>query len=456
MEKLGKILVVDDNADILFTLNNQLTTSSEWVKVAYTPERALDLCKKYKPDVVLMDMNFTRDAVSGEEGFVLLKKLLKIDPELPVIMMTAYSDTPKVVRAIKAGAVDFLPKPWERKQLFSMLSGAMRLRRKRDDISDQKSPAPRPSPTNVEIIGESEAMRNVLSLAKEVARTDANILILGENGTGKDVLARYIFRNSLRQDKPFVCIDLGALPEPLFESELFGYERGAFTGAQNAKAGRLEAANGGTLFLDEIGNLKTEMQAKLLTCIEKRQCSRLGSTNTMPIDVRFICATNVDIRQAVNEGCFRQDLMYRINTIELSMPPLRERITDIPLLAKHFTAMYARKYSKSVNGLSAELIKRLKEYSWPGNVRELQHMIERAVILSKSSTLGINDIPGDSFNHTNNSANSNPLDTLDLETVERISIERALTRCEGNVSRAAKLLGITRFMLYRKMEKYDL
>lgn len=453
MEKFGKILVVDDNADVLFTINNQLAPRCEWVRVAYTPERALMLCKKYKPDVVLMDMNFTRDAVSGEEGFQLLRDMLKIDKDLAIIMMTAYSDTPKVVRAIKAGATDFLPKPWERSQLMTMLSSAMRLKGLGCEESTARAQSTGTSHAGTEIIGESESMQQLLTLAREVAKTDANILILGENGTGKDVLARYIYRHSLRNGKPFVGIDLGAVPETLFEGELFGYERGAFTGALSAKAGRMESANGGTLFLDEIGNLRTEIQAKLLTCIEKRQCSRLGSNKVVPIDVRLICATNIDIHRAVAEGTFRQDLLYRINTIELRVPPLRERITDIPLLAKHFTNIYARKYSKNITGLSAELLKRLKEYSWPGNVRELQHLIERGVILCKKSVIGINDLPADSFNRP---PSANPEDTLDLETVERISIERALARCEGNVSRASKLLGITRFMLYRKMEKYGL
>ncbi|MBQ1199536.1 MAG: sigma-54-dependent Fis family transcriptional regulator [Bacteroidaceae bacterium] len=453
MEKFGKILVVDDNADVLFTINNQLAPRCEWVRVAYTPERALMLCKKYSPDVVLMDMNFTRDAVSGEEGFQLLRDMLKIDKTLAIIMMTAYSDTPKVVRAIKAGATDFLPKPWERSQLMAMLSSAMRLKGLGCGESPSRAQSSGTSHTAPEIIGESESMQQLLSLAREVAKTDANILILGENGTGKDVLAQYIYRHSLRNGKPFVGIDLGAVPETLFEGELFGYERGAFTGALSAKAGRMESANGGTLFLDEIGNLRTEIQAKLLTCIEKRQCSRLGSTKVVPIDVRLICATNIDIHRAVAEGAFRQDLLYRINTIELRVPPVRERITDIPLLAKHFTNIYARKYSKNITGLSAELLKRLKEYSWPGNVRELQHLIERGIILCKKSVIGTNDLPADSFNRL---PSANPEDTLDLETVERISIERALARCEGNVSRASKLLGITRFMLYRKMEKYGI
>ena len=453
MEKFGKILVVDDNADVLFTINNQLAPRCEWVRVAYTPERALMLCKKYKPDLVLMDMNFTRDAVSGEEGFQLLRDMLKIDKDLAVIMMTAYSDTPKVVRAIKAGATDFLPKPWERSQLMTMLSSAMRMKGLGCEESTARAQSTGTSHADTEIIGKSESMQQLLTLARQVAHTDANILILGENGTGKDVLARYIYSHSNRNTNPFVSIDLGSLPDALFEGELFGYEKGAFTGATTQKAGRLETANDGTLFLDEIGNLKTEMQAKLLTCIEKREFTRLGSNKSTPINVRFICATNMDIHKAVDEGLFRQDLLYRINTIELHIPPLRERITDIPMLANHFASLYANKYSKVIHGFSAELLKRMREYPWPGNVRELQHMVERAVILAKKPTLGVDDFPLDS-RYNKKAADS--VETLDLDTIEKHTIELALSKCDGNVSRAARLLGITRFVLYRKMERLGL
>ena len=450
MAKFGRILVVDDNRDILFTLNKQLALYSEVIKVALTPEKAVELCQKFKPDIVLMDMNFSRDAVSGEEGFALLKKLLRIDDKLAIIMMTAYSDTPKVVRAIKAGATDFLPKPWESHQLMAMVSSAMRIRRSQTEPLPPKEGKADPSP---DIIGESTAMQELLALARQVAHTDANILILGENGTGKDVLARYIYSHSNRNTNPFVSIDLGSLPDALFEGELFGYEKGAFTGATTQKAGRLETANDGTLFLDEIGNLKTEMQAKLLTCIEKREFTRLGSNKSTPINVRFICATNMDIHKAVDEGLFRQDLLYRINTIELHIPPLRERITDIPLLANHFASLYANKYSKVIHGFSAELLKRMREYPWPGNVRELQHMVERAVILAKKPTLGVDDFPLDS---RYNKKAADTVETLDLDTIEKHTIERALSKCDGNVSRAARLLGITRFVLYRKMERLGL
>lgn len=455
MKKIGKVLVVDDNQDVLIALNSQLSSHCSQVKVAMTPERAIDLCRKIQPDVVLMDMNFSRDAVSGEEGFVLLKELLRIDSTLPVVMMTAYSDEAKAVRAIKAGAVDFLPKPWKGEQLLGMLVSATRLRNAQNEVSQLKTlvkalggaetvPIP-------EIVGESEVMRELLEQAELVGQTDANVLILGENGTGKDVLARYLYHVSSRRGRPFVNIDLGSLPESLFEGEMFGHERGAFTGAVEAKAGRLEAAAGGTLFLDEIGNLKPAMQAKLLTCIEKRQFSRLGSTRVNAIDVRFICATNTDLYRAVEEGKFRRDLLYRINTIELTVPPLRERTSDIPLLARHFALKFAQKYNKELNGFSAECVKHLKEYGWPGNVRELQNAVERAVILARKPMLRSVDFPlGTSCGQ------SDTTEVLDLETVERLTIERALARCDGNVTRAAKLLGVSRFSLYRKMDKMDL
>lgn len=446
---------MDDNQDVLIALNSQLSSHCSQVKVAMTPERAIDLCRKIQPDVVLMDMNFSRDAVSGEEGFVLLKELLRIDNTLPVVMMTAYSDEAKAVRAIKSGAVDFLPKPWKAEQLLGMLVSATRLRRAESQVSQLKTQVKAlvgadavPMP---EIVGESESMRQMLELAEQVGQTDANVLILGENGTGKDVLARYLYHASSRRGRPFVSIDLGSLPESLFEGELFGHERGAFTGAVEAKAGRLEAAAGGTLFLDEIGNLKPEMQAKLLTCIEKRQFSRLGSTRVNSIDVRFVCATNTDIHRAVEEGRFRQDLLYRINTIELCIPPLRERISDIPLLARHFAMKFARKYGKDVDGLSAECVKHLKEYGWPGNVRELQHAVERAVILARNPVLKSGDFPLGTHQRQKDIN-----EVLDLETVERQTIIRAMERSGNNVSRAANLLGVSRFVLYRKLEKLGL
>ena len=345
MEKLGKILIVDDNEDVLFALNLLLESYAEKIKVITGPERLEYFMTTFQPDIVLLDMNFSRDVVSGQEGFDCLKQILRIDPQAVVIFMTAYSDTDKAVRAIKAGATDFIPKPWEKEKLLATLSSGMKLRRSQREVNLLKEQVEALSDGNADerIIGESDAMRTVFDTVEKLRDTDANILILGENGTGKDVIARLLCRHSPRSGKPFVTIDLGSIPEQLFESELFGYEKGAFTDARKAKAGRMEVATGGTLFLDEIGNLSLPMQAKLLTAIEKRQISRLGSTQSTPIDVRLICATNADIRRMVEEERFRQDLLYRINTIELHIPPLRERGNDILLLADHFLQRYARK-----------------------------------------------------------------------------------------------------------------
>ena len=356
MEKLGKILIVDDNEDVLFALNLLLEPYAEKIKVITGPERLEYFMTTFQPDIVLLDMNFSRDVVSGQEGFDCLKQILSIDPQAVVIFMTAYSDTDKAVRAIKAGATDFIPKPWEKEKLLATLSSGMKLRCSRREVNLLKEQVEALSDGNADehIIGESDAMRAVFDTVEKLRDTDANILILGENGTGKDVIARLLYRHSPRSGKPFVTIDLGSIPEQLFESELFGYEKGAFTDARKAKAGRMEVATGGTLFLDEIGNLSLPMQAKLLTAIEKRQISRLGSTQSTPVDVRLICATNADIRRMVEEERFRQDLLYRINTIELHIPPLRERGNDILLLADHFLQRYARKYRKGMRGLSRE------------------------------------------------------------------------------------------------------
>ena len=320
-------MIVDDNEDVLFALNLLLEPYAEKIKVSTGPERLEYFMTTFQPDIVLLDMNFSRDVVSGQEGFDCLKQILHIDPQAVVIFMTAYSDTDKAVRAIKAGATDFIPKPWEKEKLLATLSSGMKLRRSQREVNLLKEQVEALSDGNADerIIGESDAMRAIFDTVEKLRDTDA-----------KDIIARLLYRHSPRSGKPFVTIDLGSIPEQLFESELFGYEKGAFTDARKAKAGRMEVATGGTLFLDEIGNLSLPMQAKLLTAIEKRQISRLGSTQSTPIDVRLICATNADIRRMVEEGRFRQDLLYRINTIELHIPPLRERGNDILLLADHF------------------------------------------------------------------------------------------------------------------------
>ena len=455
VNKLGKILIVDDNEDVLFALNLLLEPYTEKIKVATTPDRIEYFMTTFHPDLILLDMNFSRDAISGQEGFESLKQILQIDPQAIVIFMTAYADTDKAVRAIKAGATDFIPKPWEKDKLLATLTSGMRLRQSQQEVSILKEQVEVLSGQNTsenDIIGESSVMQEVFTTINKLSNTDANILILGENGTGKDVIARLIHRCSPRYGKPFVTIDLGSIPEQLFESELFGFEKGAFTDAKKSKAGRMEVATNGTLFLDEIGNLSLPMQSKLLTAIEKRQISRLGSTQTVPIDVRLICATNADIRQMVEDGNFRQDLLYRINTIEIHIPPLRERGNDIILLADHFLDRYTRKYKKEIHGLTREAKNKLLKYAWPGNVRELQHTIERAVILGDGSMLK----PENFLFHTTSKQKKEEEVILNLEQLERQAIEKALRISNGNISRAAEYLGITRFALYRKLEKLGL
>lgn len=450
MQKEGKILIVDDNEDILFALNLLLKTHVEKVRVTTQPERILHFIESFHPDVILLDMNFHQDVSSGQEGFYWLDQIRKVDPNAVVIFITAYGDTEKAVQAIKAGATDFILKPWEGEKLLATIFSALQLRKSKDEISQLKKQVTileSNRPPIPDIIGESDAMLSLFDTVDKLKNTDANILILGENGTGKDLIANLLCHSSPRADNAFVHIDLGSIPETLFESELFGYEKGAFTDAKKEKQGRFEIASGGTLFLDEIGNLSPTMQSKLLMVIEKREIIRLGATKPLPIDVRLICATNADIHSMTEQGEFRQDLLYRINTIELHIPPLRERGNDILLLADFFKDKYCHKYKKEIRNIAASAQKKLKEYPWPGNVRELQHAMERAVILSSSYTLYADDFvltPATSGKRTG---------SLNLEELESNAIDQALKQADGNISRAAELLGISRFALYRKIEK---
>ena len=457
MKNFGTILIIDDNKDILFALNMLLKPMTECIKVATSPQKIEQFMHELKPDIIMLDMNFSKDAISGQEGFDTLEKILEIDKNAVVICMTAYADTDKAVNAIRHGATDFIAKPWDREKLLATLHSANELKRTKSEnarLKEQVQAISSPTPASTLIIGNSPVMQQVFSTIEKVSQTDANILILGENGTGKDLVARMIYETSPRAENPFIPIDLGAIPEQLFESELFGYEKGAFTGARKAETGRMEIANKGTLFLDEIGNLTLPMQAKLLTALEKRVINRLGSTQSIPIDIRLICATNADIFNMVNEERFRQDLLYRINTIEIHLPPLRERGEDILLLANHFMERYAKKYNKKIANINSEAGNRLMQYGWPGNVRELQHAIERAIILCDSGTLkpehfSLNTVQSTPKKHTQSQPKT-------LAEIEKQAISEALIRCSGNVSKAATELGITRFALYRKMEKYEL
>jgi len=450
MTKSGKILIIDDNEDILFALNTLLLPHMEGIKVSTDPTRIEHFMETFQPDIILLDMNFRKDMVSGSEGFYWLEKILDMDSKAVVILMTAYADTGKAVQAIKAGATDFISKPWEKEKLLATLFSALKLKESHNEVEELKvRMRSLNNPSFEEVIGESESMQRIYSMIDKLADTEANILLLGENGTGKDLIANAIYRNSPRSQQVFVHLDLGAIPESLFESELFGHEKGAFTDAKKEKAGRMEIASGGTLFLNEIGNLSPAMQAKLLTAIEKKQISRLGSTRNIPIDVRFISATNADIYREVENGNFRSDLLYRINTLEIHLPPLRERGGDIILLANHFLAKSVYKYKRPIEKLSKEAKEKLLSYNWPGNVRELQNVIERAVILSTEKTLQGGSIVLQSSEKKKRMENEN----LNLETLERETIERALHVSEGNMNKAAELLGITRYALYRKIKR---
>ena len=441
MEKKGKILIVDDNEDVLLSLNMLLKPYVEGIRVINTPERIIGMMDSFMPDVIMLDMNFHRDAISGEEGYEWLEKILAHNPKSVVLFITAYVDTEKAVRAIKAGAIDFIPKPWDRNKLLDTVKSAVELSRERNQDSS-------------DLIGECSAMKELKAQMMRVAATDANVLITGENGTGKDVVAHALHQLSDRARKPFVNIDLGCIPENLFESELFGYEKGAFTDAKNAKEGRIETADGGTLFLDEIGNLNLPMQQKLLTVIEKRETQRIGSNKVSHVDVRILAATNAHLREKVGEGTFRQDLFYRLNTIELHLPPLRDRGEDIVLLAEYFLKIYSGKYSVGDVRLGASAKQKLLKHTWPGNVRELQHCIERAIVLGDKTELAAEDIRlEDSVVASGTSSGSIKVDSLNLQTLEREAIKRAISLSNGNLTQAAELLGITRFALYRKIDK---
>ena len=452
----GKILIIDDEEDILFSLKLLLEPIFEKIKVTTDPEKIRYFMETFHPDIILLDMNFCNNAVNGQEGFEYLGQILSVDPKAVVVFMTAYADTEKAVRAIKAGATDFISKPWEKEKLLATLSSALKLSQSQKEIYrlQEQVSALKEGNELPELIGESPAMLQVKETIRRLADTNANILILGENGTGKDVVAHMVKHFSPRRHEALITIDLGSIPEQLFESELFGYEKGAFTDARTSKPGRMEMASGGTLFLDEIGNLSLPMQAKLLTALEKRYITRLGSVETRDIDIRLICATNANLTAQAQEGSFRQDLLYRINTIELHIPPLRERGEDIILLAMHFLKQYNRKYKKNITGLSREAKSKLMKYNWPGNVRELQHIMERAAILSHNQILRPEDLQFSSDQGI--TQKETEFEELNLEKLEKQAIEEAVRRSNGNLSFAAELLGITRFALYRKINKLNL
>jgi two-component system, NtrC family, response regulator HydG len=456
-DKIGKILIVDDDEDVLQAARLFLKKHVESIHTEKDPQKIPALLMNSSWDVILLDMNFTRDVTSGQEGLHWLTRILELDPSATVIMITAFGDVNLAVTAVKQGAVDFVLKPWQNEKLLATVSAAANLHRTRLEVVSLKSrqkqlSADMNQPFN-EFIGSSPAMQKVYYSILKVAKTDANVLILGENGTGKELVARSLHRHSRRSSEVFISVDMGAISESLFESELFGHVKGAFTDAASDRAGRFEIASGGSLFLDEIGNLSMQMQSKILRAIETRQVVRLGSNKAVPIDIRLICATNMDVIEMVKRNEFRQDLLYRINTVEIHLPPLRERGEDLQLLAEHFLNIYCKKYNKPLKGISPSTMDKLMKYNWPGNVRELQHCMERAVILCESKVLQPEDFY---FSISRADDEGIIFESYNLEVVEKIVIRRAIDRHKGNISQAANELGLTRASLYRRMEKHEL
>jgi len=448
--KNASILVIDDDQDVLTAVRLLLKTEVKNVVTEKNPQNLRWLLKDAY-DVVLLDMNFTSSINTGNEGLFWLKEIRKIKSDVSVIMITAYGDIDLAVRSLKEGATDFVIKPWHNEKLLGIIKDALRKKENKVvPVSHQNGE----SVIGKELIGESEVMEEIFLKIGKIAPTDANILILGENGTGKDLIAKAIHQQSMRADKPFIKVDVGALTESLFESELFGHKKGAFTDAREDRIGRFEMANGGTLFLDEIGNISLHQQAKLLSVLQNRQISRIGSNEIIPIDIRLICATNVSLAELGNENRFRKDLIYRINTVEIMMPPLRKRGNDIILLARHFARLYSNKYMKIIPDFDKKAMEKLLSYNYPGNVRELQYTIERAVIMADEEVLQPKDLIFSPLETP--SVSENEPAELKLSAIEKNTILKVIEKHNGNITKAAKELGLTRTALYRRLSKYDI
>jgi DNA-binding NtrC family response regulator len=447
--KTASILVIDDDVDVLTAVRLLLKPEVKEIVTEKNPENIRSILSKQDFDVILLDMNFNSSINTGNEGIFWLKKIKEFRSTASVMMITAYGDIDLAIRSLKEGAYDFIVKPWHNEKLLATIKEAVRQK-------ENKGSAIVPNGSSIfekELLGESEVMQDIFYKIQKIAPTDANILILGENGTGKEVIAKAIHHFSYRATKPFIKVDVGALTESLFESELFGHKKGAFTDAREDREGRFEAANTGTLFLDEIGNTSLHQQAKLLSVLQNRQVIRLGTNEPKPIDIRLICATNIPISELANENRFRKDLIYRINTVEIVVPPLRKRGSDILLLAKHFTKIYCNKYLKPHLELDKTAKEKLLHYHFPGNVRELQYAIERAVIMSEGDVLSGSDIL---FSPIESAMVEEKEEHSNLSTVEKNTILKVIEKNNGNISKAAKELGITRTALYRRLSKYDI
>ncbi len=458
----GTILIVDDDEDILISARLLLKRQFSKVVTSQLPENIPFLMAEENVDAVLLDMNFSIGRNTGEEGFYWLREILRLDPATVVILITAYGGVDLAVQAMKKGATDFVVKPWQNPKLIATMSAAVSLSQSRREATALKEQnqalAEVARRTTSPMIGASEPLQKVMDWVRRAAPTDASVLILGENGTGKDLVAREIHAQSTRADSVFVPVDLGALPESLFESELFGHKKGAFTGARENRQGRILSAHQGTLFLDEIGNVSLPLQGKLLTALEQRQVTPVGSDRAVSFDARIVSATNVPRAELEDEKRFRPDLLYRLNTVEVELPPLRERVEDVPLLVAHFLALCERKYGRPHRPPTAEAMKALESNAWPGNIRSLRHAVERAVIMGEGEFLGVADFSlavSDSTLGAKKDISQSP-ENLNLEELERQAVETALRRFQGNVSRAAKALGLTRAALYRRMDKHGL
>ncbi len=449
--KKATVLVVDDDPDVLTAVKLLLKTEAHEVITEKNPENINALLQRNQVDLVLLDMNFNSSINTGNEGIYWLRKVKEWKPAVKVIMITAYGEIDLAVRTLKEGADDFVVKPWHNDKLTETIK---ELLDKKEGVKQTTASAKSSGITGA-ILGESEPMQDIFHKINKIAPTDANILILGENGTGKDLVAKAIHEQSLRAGKPFVKVDVGALTDTLFESELFGHKKGAFTDAREDRQGRFEDAQGGTLFLDEIGNISLQQQAKLLTVLQNRQVTRLGTNKPIDIDIRLICATNVPLQELANENRFRKDLVYRINTVEITMPPLRKRDADIVLLAKHFAQVYSTKYLKPTVDFGPSALQKLQAYGYPGNVRELQYSIERAVIMADEPLLKADDLIFSAL-ETGGNTNEAGMDNIPLSALEKNAILRVIEKHSGNITRAAKELGLTRTALYRRLNKYDI
>lgn len=457
MKTKANILIVDDDRDVLETARMFLKQEFSSVDIEENPEKIPGYFEIKDYDVILLDMNFKKGVNDGEEGFHYLSKILELDPNAIVILITAYGEVDLAVKAMKMGASDFILKPWKNQKLLGTILAALQQRQSKKEIVRLKATQKQEQLDKKQLfehfIGQSPAIQKVKDLIKKVGQTDANILILGENGTGKELVARAVHQHSKRAEEVFVNVDLGAITESLFESELFGHVKGAFTDAKADKIGRFEMAQNGTLFLDEIGNLSAPLQAKMLTALQSQKINKVGSAKEIEVDFRLVSATNANIGEMVASGEFRQDLLYRLNTVEIQLPPLRERVEDIPLLLDHFVNIYAKKYQKQSIHIADAVVNKLKKYPWHGNIRELQHATERALILADNDHINEVEL---FINGTEVEMPSSTEAAHTLYEMEMIFIKKTLQENNGNVTSTAKQLGLTRTALYRRLNKYGI